>query len=200
MTSHQPTRDEALQLLEQYNSNESLINHALAVEAAMRFMARRHGEDEVAWGVIGLIHDLDYEQFPEQHCHKTIEHNGWPPDYIRAVVSHGWDTCTDVEPQSVLEKTLYAIDELTGLLTACALVRPSRSVMDLTVKSVKKKWEQKGFAAGASREIIQKGADMLGIELDQLIDDVTMGMRDVAGEIGQLNWRMKPCASLIFRQ
>ncbi len=114
----------------------------------MRFMAHRQGEDEVVWGVIGLIHDLDYEQFPEQHCHKTqeiLEHNGWPPDYTRAVVSHGWEICTDVEPQSVLEKTLYAIDELTGLITACALVRPSRSVMDLRVKSAKKKWKQKGL-------------------------------------------------------
>jgi putative nucleotidyltransferase with HDIG domain len=184
---HIATRDEALQLVKEYNTDLSLINHALAVEAAMRFSARKHGENEDKWGVIGLIHDLDYEKYPEEHCVKTgeiLRERGWPEEYIRAAVSHGWGMCVDVEPQSLMEKTLYAVDELTGLITACALVRPSKSVMDLTAKSVLKKWKQKAFAAGANREVIEKGAQMLGIEINELISDVIMGMREVAREIG----------------
>ncbi len=187
MADYTPTRADALELLEQYNQNESLIKHALAVEGVMRYMARKAGEDEEKWGVIGLIHDLDYEKYPDQHCAKTkeiLEENHWPPEYVRAVISHGWGLCTDVEPRSRLEKTLYAIDELTGLVTACALVRPSKSVMDLKPKSVRKKWKQKGFAAGANREVIARGAEMLGVELNELFDDVIMGMREVAKEIG----------------
>lgn len=182
-----PNREDALKLLQTYNQNPSLIHHALAVEGVMRYMARKHSQDEEKWGVIGLIHDLDYEQYPEQHCGKTKEiltQNGWPADYIRAVVSHGWGICTDVEPQSQLEKTLYAIDELTGLVTACALVRPSKSVKDMKPKSVRKKWKQKGFAAGVNREIIAQGAAMLGVEVNELIEDVIMGMREVADDIG----------------
>lgn len=154
MQSHIPTRSEAFSLLREFNDKESLLNHALAVEGTMRFLARKHGEDKEKWGVIGLIHDLDYERYPEQHCAKTreiLEARSWPDEYIRAVMSHGWGICTDVEPKSLVEKTLYAIDELTGLVTASALVRPSKSVLDLTPKSVKKKWKQKGFAAGADR-------------------------------------------------
>jgi len=182
-----PTRQEAFELLTEYNSNAALVNHALAVEAVMRHMARKHGEDEDKWGVIGLIHDLDYEKHPEEHCKKTEEilrGRRWPPDYIRAVVSHGWGICVDVEPRSLLEKTLYAVDELTGLVAACALVRPSKSVRDLEVKSVMKKWKQKSFAAGVNREVIEKGARMLGVELPELIADVIEPMRDVAAEIG----------------
>ena len=187
MADNQPTRDEALALLQEYNENEALIRHALAVEAVMRYAARKRGQDEVRWGVIGLVHDLDYERFPEQHCHKTEEilrQRGWPEDYIRAVLSHGWGICTDVEPQSELEKVLYAMDELTGLVAATALVRPSRSVLDMKPKSVKKKWKDKSFAAGVNREIIAKGATMLGVELSELIDDAIMAMREVADEIG----------------
>lgn len=182
-----PTRETALALLKEYNQTESLIKHAFAVEGVMRYMARKRGEDEEKWGVIGLIHDLDYEQFPEQHCKKTEEilnDRGWPEDYVRAVVSHGWGLCTDVEPQTDLEKTLYAIDELTGLVATSALVRPSKSVMDLTPKSVKKKWKDKRFAAGVDRSVIERGAEMLGVELAELINDTIMGMRDVADEIG----------------
>jgi predicted hydrolase (HD superfamily) len=184
---HIPTRDEALALLKEFNRSESLVNHALAVEAAMRFSAQKHGEDEDKWGIIGLIHDLDYEKYPEEHCLKTEEilrERGWPEEYIRAAISHGWGVCVDVEPQSLMEKALYAVDELTGLVTACALVRPSKSVMDLKPKSVRKKWKQKGFAAGVDREVIEKGAQMLGIENSELISDVIMGMRQVAAEIG----------------
>ena len=187
MTENRPTREDALALLRQYNKSESLLNHAYAVEGVMRYCARKRGEDEEEWGVIGLVHDLDYEQFSDQYCtmtRKILEENGWPESYIRAVISHGWGICSDVEPQSTLEKTLYAIDELTGLVTANAMVRPSRSVMDMSVKSVKKKWKSPAFAAGVDRSIIQKGADMLGIEIGELIEDTINGMREVADEIG----------------
>jgi len=187
MTTTVPTRDQAFALLNQYNKNESLIKHALAVEAVMRYFARKRQEDEEKWGIIGLIHDLDYEQFPEEHCRKTeeiLKLNNWPQEYIRAVVSHGWGICSDVEPKTELEKVLYAIDELTGLVVTTALVRPSKSLMDLKAKSVKKKWKDKRFAAGVDRSIIEKGAKMLGVELTELITDTIMGMREVADKIG----------------
>jgi putative nucleotidyltransferase with HDIG domain len=187
METDTPSREEALSLLQEYNRSQSLINHALAVEGVMRFIAKKQGGDEDKWGVIGLIHDLDYEQFPEQHCTKTreiLQEHAWPEEYIRAAVSHGWGICSDEEPQTALEKTLYAVDELAGFVTACALVRPSRSVMDLEPRSVRKKWKQKGFAAGADRTVIEKGAAMLGVELDALVSDVIMGMRGVAADIG----------------
>jgi putative nucleotidyltransferase with HDIG domain len=182
-----PNRQETFALLKEYNSNEALIKHALSVEAVMRYCARKRGEDEEKWGVIGLIHDLDYEQFPAEHCKKTPEilrlHN-WPEDYIRAVVSHGWGLCSDVEPKTDLEKTLYAIDELTGLVTATALVRPSRSVLDMEVSSVKKKWKDKRFAAGVNREVIEKGAGLLGVDVWSLVADTIAGMKTVAADIG----------------
>jgi len=182
-----PTREDAYELLTQYNKSESLIKHALAVEGVMRYFARKRGKNEEKWGVIGLIHDLDYEQFPDQHCKKTeeiLKANDWPEEYIRAVVSHGWGICSDVEPTSEVEKVLYAIDELTGLVVTSALVRPTKSVMDMKAKSVKKKWKNKKFAAGVDRSIIEKGCEMLGMELSDLITDTIMGMREVADEIG----------------
>ena len=187
MSSKVPTREEAYQLLTEYNKSDSLIKHALAVEGVMRYFARKRGEDEEKWGVIGLVHDLDYEQFPEEHCHKSeeiLKEKGWPEEYIRAVVSHGWGLCSEVEPQTELEKVLYAIDELTGLVVTTALVRPSKSVMDVKVKSVKKKWKDKRFAAGVDRSIIEKGAQMLGMEVSELITDTLAGMQEVAEEIG----------------
>jgi predicted hydrolase (HD superfamily) len=153
----------------------------------MRYFARKRGEDEEKWGVIGLVHDLDYEQFPEEHCHKSeeiLKEKDWPEEYIRAVVSHGWGLCSEVEPQTELEKVLYSIDELTGLVVTTALVRPSKSVMDVKVKSVKKKWKDKRFAAGVDRSIIEKGAQMLGMEVSDLIADTIAGMQEVAEEIG----------------
>ena len=187
MQSKVPTRQEAYRLLKEYNASDSLIKHALAVEGVMRFFARKRGEDEEMWGVIGLVHDLDFGRFPEEHCRKSEEilrENGWPDAYIRAVVSHGWGICTDVEPQSDLEKVLYAVDELTGLVATTALVRPSKSVLDLKAKSVKKKWKDKRFAAGVNRGIIEQGARMLDMDLSDLITDTIMGMREVAEEIG----------------
>lgn len=187
MSSKVPTREDAYQLLTEYNKTNSLIKHALAVEGVMRYFARKRGEDEEKWGVIGLVHDLDYEKFPEEHCHKSeeiLKEKGWPEEYIRAVVSHGWGLCSEVEPQTELEKVLYAIDELTGLVVTTALVRPSKSVMDVKVKSVKKKWKDKRFAAGVDRSIIEKGALMLGMEVSDLIADTLTGMQEIAEEIG----------------
>ena len=187
MNSNIPTREEAFNLLKIYNKNENLIKHALAVEGVMRYFARKREGNEEKWGIIGLIHDLDYEQFPEEHCRKTeeiLKENNWPQEYIRAVVSHGWGICSDVEPKTELEKVLYTIDELTGLVATTALVRPSKSVMDLKANSVKKKWKDKRFAAGVDRSIIDKGAQMLSMERTELITDTIMGMREVAEEIG----------------
>jgi len=174
-------------LLKEHNRAEGLINHALAVEAVMRHYARKLGADEERWGVIGLIHDLDYEQFPERHCHKTAEilrERGWPEDYVRAVLSHGWGICTDVEPREPMEKVLYAVDELTGLVAATALVRPSGSILDMAAKSVMKKFKDKAFAAKIDREVIAKGAEMLGVELSELITETIEGMKPVADQIG----------------
>ena len=150
-------------------------------------MARKRGQDQDKWGIIGLIHDLDYEKFPNQHCVKTkemLEEEGWAAEYVRAAVSHGWGICSDVEPQTDLEKALYAIDELTGLVVTTALIRPSKSVLDVQVKSVKNKWKDKRFAAGVNRSVIEKGAAMLGVTLDELIEDTIKGMQEVAEAIG----------------
>jgi predicted hydrolase (HD superfamily) len=182
-----PTRKEALELLHQYNESDSLRKHAYAVEGVMRYMARKRGEDVEKWGIIGLIHDLDYEKFPDQHCSKTkeiLEGNAWPEEYIRAAVSHGWGICSEVVPQTELEKVLYAIDELTGLVVTTALVRPSKSVLDLNVKSVRKKWNDRRFAAGVDRAIIEKGAEMLQVGIEEIIEDTIKGMQEVAEGIG----------------
>jgi len=187
MASVIPSRETAMELFRRYNKSESLLKHALAVESVMRYMARKHGEDEEKWGVIGLIHDLDYEMYPEQHCtmtKKILEENNWPEEYIRAVLSHGWGLASDVEPVTLLEKTIYAIDELTGLVVTSALVRPSKSIMDMEARSVRKKWNDKRFAAGVNRSVIEKGAAMLGVSLEDLITDCIMGMREVAEDIG----------------
>lgn len=182
-----PTREEAYELLRRYVNEDSLIKHALAVEAVMGHFAEKFGEDVEKWKIIGLIHDLDFEKYPEEHCKITEEilrEENWPEDYIRGVLSHGYGICTDVEPVETMEKVIYTIDELTGLISATALMRPSKSVMDLTPKSVKKKWKQKSFAAGVDRDVIQNGADMLGMELSEIVEETITGMRTVADEIG----------------
>ncbi len=182
-----PTRQEALELLHKYNETDSLRKHAYAVEGVMRYIARKRGQDVEKWGIIGLIHDLDYEKYPSEHCSKTrelLQGEGWPEEYIRAAISHGWGICSDVMPQTDIEKVLYAVDELTGLVVTTALVRPSKSVMDLTVKSIKNKWKDKRFAAGVNREVIEKGAQMVGVPLEELIDDTIKGMQEVAESIG----------------
>lgn len=187
MGSYVPTREDAFALLKKYNTKPGLIRHALAVESVMAHFAARFNEDEEKWRVIGLVHDLDYERYPEEHCKKCVEmfeEHGWPEEYIRAVISHGYGICTDVEPQTNLEKTLYAVDELTGLVASSALVRPSKSILDMKVKSVKKKFKDKNFAAGVDREVVKKGAAMLEMELSELIEQVILGMRPAAEQTG----------------
>jgi putative nucleotidyltransferase with HDIG domain len=182
-----PSRADAYALLTMYTKGPSLIHHALSVEAVMRRFAARYGEDPDRWGIIGLVHDLDWEQFPDEHCTKTTEilrDSGWPEDYIRAVRSHAWGIFTDDKPEHTMEKVLYTIDELTGLITATALVRPSKSILDMKPKSIKKKWKEKSFAAGADREVITAGAEMLGEDLDTVIAETLAGMQSVAKEIG----------------
>lgn len=188
MTNKIPTREEALELFKKYNKSDSLLRHALAVEGTMKHFAEIFNEPDVEkWTIVGLLHDLDYEMYPEEHCIKVQEilrEEGYPEDYIRAVASHGFGICCDIEPVEKMEKVLYAIDELTGLITAVALLRPSRSVLDLEPKSVKKKWKDKAFAAGVDRSVIEKGIEMLGMERDDVIRETILAMRKVAEEIG----------------
>jgi putative nucleotidyltransferase with HDIG domain len=182
-----PTREQAYSLLIKYNQSESLIKHALSVEAVMRHFADLYNEDREKWGIIGLVHDLDYEKYPDQHCtmtRKILEDEKWPEEYIRAIVSHGWGICSDTEPRHIMEKVLYTVDELTGLITAAVLIRPSKSIFDLELKSVKKKWNLKNFAAGANREVIEKGASIMGKDLDFIIQETINGMRSAATSIG----------------
>ncbi len=182
-----PTRQDAFALLKEYNTSDSLIRHGLAVEGVMGHFADKFGKDREEWQIIGLVHDLDYERYPDQHCTKAREilmARNWPEAYIRAVESHGWGLCSDVKPESLLEKTLYAVDELTGLISSTCLVRPSKSVLDLKVKSVTKKWKDKSFAAGVDRTVIQKGAEMLQMDRSELISETILGMQAVAEAIG----------------
>ena len=187
MGKYIPNREDAYKLLTKYTQTDHLIKHALAVEAVMGHFAEIYGEDVEKWRVIGLIHDLDFDKYPDQHCKMTkqiLEEEGWPEDYVRAVLSHGYGLCTDVEPIENVEKVIYTIDELTGLVSATALMRPSKSILDLEAKSVKKKWGQKSFAAGVNREVIQNGVDMLGKDLNEVISETIKGMRKVAEELG----------------
>lgn len=181
------TRDEALEVLKKYNKSENLVKHGLIVEAVMRHFAKLNEEDENKWGIIGLIHDVDYEMYPDNHCIKAkdiLSEHGFSEEYIRAVQSHGYNICCDVEPVHKMEKVLYTIDELTGLVVATALMKPTKSVYDVDLKSLKKKWKQKNFAAGVDREIIQKGADMLGLEMEYVMQETINGIRNIASEIG----------------
>ena len=168
------TRDEAWELLKEYNSDPFHLKHAVTVEGVMRYFARELGyEDEAEfWGIVGLLHDLDFEQYPDQHCIKSQEimrERDLDERLIHATASHGYGITVDIEPEHEMEKVLYATDELTGLIGAVVLMRPSKSVQDLQLKSVKKKYKSKGFAAGCSREVIERGAEMLGWTLDELI-------------------------------
>ena len=180
------TRDEALELLKEYNESDALVKHGLAVEGVMRHFARKYGEDEEKWGIVGLLHDLDYEKYPDQHCVKVqeiMQERDIDPEIIRAVASHGYGICVAIEPQSQMEKVLYTIDELTGLVNATAIMRPSKSVLDLETKSVKKKFKSKGFAAGVDREIIKKGCERLEMDLGDVIEEVILGIREVCDAI-----------------
>ena len=168
------TREEAWNLLTEYNKAAFHLEHAQIVENTMRYFARElgYGEEEEFWGIVGLLHDLDFEQFPEEHCIKSQEimrERGIDEKIIRATARHGYAITVDIKPEHEMEKVLYAVDELTGLIGAVVLMRPSKSVQDLQLKSVKKKYKSKGFAAGCSREVIERGAEMLGWTLDELI-------------------------------
>lgn len=187
MSQSMPTREQALELFKKYNESDALLKHALSVEAVMRHFAELNNEDPEKWGVIGLIHDIDYEMYPEEHCAKArelLQEAGYPEDYIHAVQSHGYQLCCDVEPTERMELVLYTIDELTGLITATALMRPSRSILDLETKSVKKKWKQRSFAAGVNRDVIEGGAAKLGMDMNDVLSETIKGMQKAAEEIG----------------
>lgn len=182
-----PIREQAFELLKKYNKSDSLIKHGLAVEGVMRHFASLNDEDVDKWGIVGLLHDVDYEMYPEEHCVKAkelLEAEGYPEEYIHAVQSHGFGLCIDVEPIHKMENVLFTIDELTGLITATALMRPSKSVLDLEVKSVKKKFKQKSFAAGVDRDVILSGAERMGMDINDILDETIKGMQSVAEEIG----------------
>lgn len=188
MTDKPQDREAAFQLLQEYVKGESLLKHCITVEAVMRHFAELfHEEDVEKWTIIGLLHDIDFEKYPDQHCHKTrgiLEPRHWPEEYIRAIESHGYKLVNDVEPVATMEKVLYTVDELTGLIAATAILRPSQSLLDLTVKSVKKKWKQKSFAVGVNREVIECGVEMLGMPLEDVIKETIEGMKPIAAEIG----------------
>ncbi len=180
-------RQQAWDLLCEYTQSKNLRKHALAVEAAMRAYARRFGEDEKQWGVVGLIHDFDYEKHPTAQDHPSkgaeiLRQRGWPEEIVRAVLSHA--PYTGITRDSLMEKTLFAVDELTGLIVAVALVRPSKSIHDVKLKSVKKKWKDKSFAAGVNRADIEEGAADLEIELSEHIAVVLEAMQSIANELG----------------
>ena len=176
------TRECALALLKKYNSEPFHLLHAYTVEGVMRWFAQQKGFADEAdfWAMVGLMHDVDFEQYPEQHCVKAPEllrEAGFEDDFIHAVCSHGWGICTDVKPEHPMEKTLFAVDEHTGLIGAAARMRPSRSVQDMEVSSLKKKFKDKKFAAGCSRDVIRQGAELMGVELDTLFADTIDAMR-----------------------
>jgi predicted hydrolase (HD superfamily) len=176
------SRDAAFELLKKHNKDSFHIQHALTVEGVMKWYADKlgYGEDAEYWGIVGLLHDIDFEEYPDQHCIKAPEllrEGGVSEDIIHAVCSHGYELTVDIKPEHEMEKVLYATDELTGLIGAAALMRPSKSVQDMELKSLKKKYKSANFAAGCSREVIQRGAEMLGWELDKLLSDTIEAMR-----------------------
>ena len=183
------TREAALAALRKYNQEPFHLQHALTVEGVMRWYARElgYGQEADFWATVGLLHDIDFEQWPEQHCQKAPEllrEAGCGDDLIRAVCSHGYGICCDVEPTHLMEKVLFAADELTGLIGAAALMRPSKSLLDLEVKSVKKKFKDKAFAAKVDRDLIRGGAEMMGMELDQVMEHCILALRTINAELG----------------
>ena len=185
------SREEAWKLLLKYNQDHFHIQHALTVEGTMKWFAKElgYGQDEEYWGIVGLLHDIDFEKYPQEHCIKAPEllrEAGVGEDIIHAVCSHGYELTVDVKPENEIDKVLYAADELTGLIGATALMRPSKSVQDMEVKSVKKKFKSVNFAAGCSREVIQKGADMLGWDLTELIQKTIYAMRSCEAEVQEI--------------
>lgn len=189
MTS-QITREEAYELLHKYNKESFHIQHALTVEGVMRWYAKElgYGDEEEYWGITGLLHDIDFELYPEQHCVKAPEllrEGNVGEDMIYSICSHGYGICSEQEPKHEMEKVLFAADELTGLIWSAALMRPSKSVMDMEVKSLKKKFKDKRFAAGCSRDVIRQGAERLGWELDELFEKTILAMRSCEAKVAQ---------------
>ena len=186
----QITREQAYDLLKEYNKDPFHLQHALTVEAVMKWYAKElgYGEEAQCWGIVGLLHDIDFEQYPDQHCIKAPEllrEGGVSEDIIHAVVSHGYGITVDVAPEHEMEKVLFAADELTGLIWAAALMRPSKSTKDMELKSLKKKYKSKGFAAGCSRDVIERGALQLGWDLDKLLTMTLEAMKATEDEINQ---------------
>lgn len=176
------SREKALELLKKYNEDPFHIRHALTVEGIMKWYASKlgYGEDEEYWGIVGLLHDIDFEKHPDEHCIAApglLRGAGVSEDIIHSVCSHGYGLTVDIKPEHEMEKVLYAVDELSGLIGAAALMRPSKSVQDMELKSLKKKYKSKSFAAGCSREVIERGAEMMGVELDKLLEDTLEAMR-----------------------
>lgn len=181
-------REEAFEILKKYNKDEFHIRHALTVEGVMRYFAKELNEDVEYWGNIGLLHDVDFELYPEEHCKKCIEllrENNVDESIIHSICSHGYRLCTDVKPEHIMEKVLFATDELTGLIWAAAKMRPSKSVMDMELSSLKKKFKDKKFAAGCSRDVIIKGAEQLGWDLDTLLEKTILAMREDEAKINE---------------
>ena len=180
------TREQAEEFFRKYNKSESLYHHALSVEAVMREAAARYGEDQEFWGIVGFLHDIDWEMFPEEHCRKAPEllaEIDAPDELVHAVCSHGYGLVTDVKPEKMMEKMLFAVDELTGLITATALMRPEK-MKGISVKSIKKKWKDKSFAAGVNRDVITQGAEMLGMDTADIIQLAIDGMTKIAPQLG----------------
>ena len=181
-------RNKAWDLLRKYNKEPFHLRHALTVEGVMRYFAEQRGEDADFWGVAGLLHDIDFEMWPEEHCRKATEllrEGGADEAAIHAVCSHGWGECSDVEPTHEMEKLLFAADELTGLIWSASLMRPSKSVQDMELKSLKKKFKDKKFAAGCSREIILKGAELCGLTIEELMQQTLDAMRATEDEVNR---------------
>lgn len=181
-------REQALALLQKYNKEPFHIQHALTVEGVMRWFAQEQGEDTAFWGLCGLLHDIDFEVYPEEHCQKAPEllaEINASPEMVRAICSHGFGLCSDVEPVHVMEKILFAVDELTGLIGAAARMRPSKSVMDMELSSLKKKFKDKKFAAGCSRDVIKEGAERLGWTLDETLNKTILAMRSCEASVAE---------------
>ena len=182
-------RDDAFELLKKYNKEPFHIQHAVTVENVMRFFAQKKGYDPEYWGIVGLLHDIDFEMYPDEHCKKAPEllrEAGVGEGIIHSVVSHGYGLCSDVEPEHDMEKILFAVDELTGLIGAAALMRPSKSVKDMELKSLKKKFKDKAFAAGCSRDVIRLGAERLAVDLDTLFTDTLEAMKESEDNIKEI--------------
>ena len=182
------TREQALALLQKYNKESFHIQHALTVEGVMRWFAEENGEDADFWGLCGLLHDVDFEVYPDEHCLKAPEllaEVNASPEMVHAICSHGYGLCCDVEPIHIMEKILFAADELTGLIGATARMRPSKSVMDMEVSSLKKKFKDKKFAAGCSRDVIKSGAERLGWTLEELMEKTILAMRSCEASIAE---------------